>query len=96
MAEIMITSKELLDEAGELRKCNSAFKDKMSNLAASEALLKSQWEGEANEEFHKAFMEDQKFMEKFSEEIEKYCSALETIAGKYQNAERENWRTAHD
>lgn len=95
MAEIKITSSELYNAADELRQYNRLFKEKVSALATSEAALKSQWEGEANEEFHKAFTDDQRFMERFAEEIKKYCDTLDTIAGKYRGAERENWRTGH-
>ena len=39
-------------------------------------------------------MKDKAFMDKFSAEIEKYCTTLESIAAKYDAAEAANVDTA--
>ena len=94
MAQIMVTSKELRAVATTLREYNSSFKTQVSELESSEGTLKSQWQGAANEAFHSAFMKDKAFMDKFSAEIEKYCTTLESIAAKYDAAEAANVDTA--
>jgi WXG100 family type VII secretion target len=94
MAQIMVTSSELRTAASTLREYNSSFKSQVSNLESSEGTLRTQWQGEANNAFHTAFMNDKAFMDKFATEIENYCQALETIAAKYDAAEAANVETA--
>ena len=94
MAQIMVTSAELRATANNLRECNKNFRNQVAGLESSEGTLNSQWQGEANEAFHRAFMNDKTFMDKFAAEIDNYCTALETIATKYDEAERANLETA--
>lgn len=94
MAQIMVTSAELRATASNLRENNSNFRNQVASLESSEGTLNSQWQGEANEAFHRAFMNDKAFMDKFAAEIDNYCTALETIAAKYDEAERTNLETA--
>ncbi len=90
MANIKVTSMELRNAASTLREYNSNFKTQVSALESSEATLNGQWQGDANTAFHKAFMNDKSFMDKFAMEIEKYCAALETAAAKYDAKEAAN------
>ncbi len=94
MAQIMVTSGELRSTAASLRELNSSFKSQVANLESSEGTLKSQWQGEANNAFHNAFMNDKAYMDKFAAEIDRYCETLETIAAKYDAAEATNLDTA--
>ena len=94
MAQIMVTASELKSAASSSREYNSNFKNQVKELESSEMTLKSQWQGSANDAFHKAFMNDKAYMDKFAAEIEKYCQTLETIAAKYEAAEAANVDTA--
>lgn len=94
MAQILVTSAELRNAASTLREYNASFKNQVANLESSEGALKSQWQGQANDAFHTAFMNDKAFMDKFAVEIDKYCQTLETIAAKYDAAEAANTETA--
>lgn len=94
MAQIMVTSSELRSRASTLREYNSNFKQQVESLSNAEGTLGTQWQGAAKEAFHTAFMNDKAYMDQFAAEIEKYCVALETIAGKYEAAESANVDTA--
>ena len=94
MGQILVTSSELRTAAGTLRDYNANFKSQVESLVGAEGTLKTQWQGQANEAFHAAFMKDKAFMDKFAAEIENYCTALETIASKYDAAESTNVETA--
>ena len=94
MAQIMVTSAELRATANNLRECNNSFRNQVASLESSEGTLNSQWQGEAKEAFHRAFMNDKAFMDKFAAEIDNYCTTLETIAAKYDEAERANLEIA--
>lgn len=90
MVSIRVTSFELRGAASTLREYNSNFKNQAAALENAEAALNGQWQGEANTAFHKAFMDDKAFMDKFALEIERYCAALETAAAKYDAKEAAN------
>lgn len=94
MAQILVTPAELRSAASTLREYNSNFKNQVAGLESSEGTLNTQWQGSANDAFHKAFLSDKAFMDKFAVEIENYCQALETIAAKYDAAEAANVDTA--
>ncbi|MBQ9136703.1 MAG: WXG100 family type VII secretion target [Lachnospiraceae bacterium] len=94
MAQLLVTSAELRATASTLRDYNSSFKSQVENLVSSEGSLRTQWQGAANDTFHKAFMDDKGYMDRFAAEIEKYCQTLETIATNYENAENANVDTA--
>lgn len=94
MAEIRVTSGELRKKAGELRRINNDFKNKVSELVSTEQNLMGMWDGEAKEAFHKAFNDDKGQMDNFYAAIEKYCMALEENAAKYEAAEQKNLSTA--
>lgn len=90
MASIKVTSIELRGAASNLREYNGNLKSQVASLENSEATLNGQWQGDANTAFHKAFLENKVFMDKFVAEIEKYCAALETAAAKYDAKEAAN------
>ena len=90
MAQIMVTSAQLRQTAGQLRDLNGQFKNQVGELGTTEATLKAQWEGEANEKFHAAFTRDKAEMDEFSGLIDQYVVALEQIAAEYEKAEQAN------
>lgn len=94
MGLITVSSAQLKSTAAELRSLNSNFKSQVGNLEGSEGTLASMWEGQAKTAFHNAFTKDKGQMNVFYQEIEKYCTALETIAAKYDRAEDTNAETA--
>jgi len=90
MSFYQVTSGELRRRAEEMRGLNSRFKSEEENLRASEANLKTMWEGEANEVFHSAFVHDASAMDMFYDTVEQYIAALLVIAERYEIAERKN------
>ncbi|MDE6642436.1 MAG: WXG100 family type VII secretion target [Acetatifactor sp.] len=95
MASIKVTSMDLRNTASTLREYNTNFKTQVAALESSEAALSGQWQGDANTAFHKAFLNDKAFMDKFAVEIEKYCAVLETAAAKYDAQEAANVELAN-
>ncbi|WP_455713943.1 WXG100 family type VII secretion target [Anaerosporobacter sp.] len=94
MSAFQVTAKELRSKAADLKQLNAKFKTEVSGLETTEGALKSMWEGQANTAFHTAFTNDKGQMDKFYTAIEKYCEALNTIAGQYEAAESTNTETA--
>lgn len=90
MAQIRVTAAQLKNAATELRAKNVRFKSEVENMEATENSLNGMWEGEAKNAFHTAFTTDKGKMDVFSQEIEKYAQALETIAQKYEEAENQS------
>ena len=48
------------------------------------------WEGEANENFHNAFVRNAGQMEAFCQTVLRYVNVIETIADRYDAAEQRN------
>lgn len=90
MSYIYVTASRLRQCAEELRQLNERFRSGTGDLDSKEASLKSQWEGEANETFHAAFVRDRGQMDAFYDAINRYAEVLLIIAEKYEEAEREN------
>lgn len=94
MSYYQISSSDLRTKTEELSELNSKFKNQKENLAETEMALKSMWEGEANNNFHNAFLKDAGQMDAFYTAMEQYVSVLETIADRYEMAEAKNAETA--
>ncbi len=94
MALIQVTAQELRSKAGELRNLNSTFKNQVGTLESQEQALVGMWEGEARDAFNTAFNNDKAQMDNFYQLVDQYCTALETIATKYEQAEAQNTNTA--
>ena len=94
MAEIKVTSGVLKEKASRLRQLNSQFKSQVSQLVSQESTLNGQWEGEARDAFHTAFMRDRQQWDRFSQVVEEYARALDKDADNYDRAERMNRQTA--
>ena len=76
MAMIMVTASQLKNTANELRSLNGQFKTQTGTLESLEATLRSSWQGQANDAFHNAFLNDKAQLENFYQTIEKYCQAI--------------------
>lgn len=87
---IEVNSSTIRKKASELKSLNRKFMSLVSALRSQERALNSMWDGDANDAFHKAFASDEKQMETFYKEIEKYASSLESIAGEYEKVEKVN------
>lgn len=90
MSFFEISNEELKSQAEELRNLNSRFKTIKESLEQSEQTLRGMWEGEANENFHTAFLRDSGQLDAFYSTIEQYVAALTQIAERYDAAERHN------
>ena len=94
MSFFQVTAAELRKKADQLKGLNSRFKGSVDSMQATEQSLKSMWEGEANETFHKAFVSDKGKMDQFHAAIDRFIEALLIIAAKYEEAEKKNTQTA--
>ena len=90
MALIRVTASELRTKAAELRELNSQFNTQVNNLDNQEQSLMGMWEGEAKTAFDGAFKRDKTQMDNFKRLMDDYCTTLENIAIKYENAEAQN------
>ena len=94
MGAFTVTASQLRTKAGELRALNGQFKIQEGNLETQEGTLSTQWEGDAKTAFHNAFITDKTKWDQFYDLIDKYCTTLESIAQKYEEAENRNTDTA--
>lgn len=94
MALIRVTASQIRRTSEQLRNYNQSFDGQVKNLESSEGALNSMWDGQANDAFHTAFMNDKQYMNQFYQLINKYCQALDDIATQYENAEAMNTDTA--
>lgn len=94
MASFKVTSSALKSQASELSDLNERLKTEISKLESSEASLKTMWEGEANDAFHTAFMNDKGKMDEFHNLIITYIDRLNSIAARYEQTEQANTEIA--
>ncbi|MBO6142551.1 MAG: WXG100 family type VII secretion target [Lachnospira sp.] len=94
MGLIRVDSHQLKAQAEQLKQLNATFKNTTSDLEASEENLNSMWEGDANDQFHKAFKSDKTQMDNFYNAIEKYVSVLQEMVANYESVEAVNTDTA--
>ncbi len=95
MSEIIVTSSMLRSKAEELNNMNEQFRNAVSSLRDVENVLRSQFEGEASDAFHKAFSNDTIQMQNFYNAIAQYVQKLIQIADTYEKAEQANVATAN-
>lgn len=94
MGQFTVTPAELHSVSQQLKELNSSFRNQVASLESSEGSLNSQWQGQAHDAFHVAFMNDKAYMDKFAAEIDNYCNTLDAIARNYEDAEAANTETA--
>ena len=95
MAEFTVTPSELKNKATELQKLNAQLKTKIGELEQAESSLSNMWEGESHDAFSAAFKRDKVQMDNFHAAIEKYVTALNQIAARYETAESRNVSTVN-
>lgn len=96
MAFFQVNSTDLHSSSEQLIMLNQKFKTQREELISEELALKSMWEGEANESFHRAFLRDAGQMEAFMQIIDNYAHVMETIAERYDSAEAKNLSVANN
>lgn len=84
---IEVTSAQLRQRANQLEQLNNRYKGKINDLNEKEARLNGQWDGDANDVFHKTFMQNKGFLDKFSQIVDRYIAALRAAADEYDRAE---------
>lgn len=90
MALIRVSTSEVRSKIQSLRDQNTGFNNQVNQLTNEENTLNAQWEGDANDAFHKTFTESAESMNRFYQEIEKFCQTLEEICRNYDAAEETN------
>lgn len=96
MSEFSVSLKELKTKVDALRQLNAQFKSQIGELEGTEANLNGMWEGQARETFHTAFATDKVQMDNFYNAVEVYAQRLESIIGKYIQAEQTNVQIANE
>ncbi len=91
---IRVSAEQLIARANELKDLNSQFRTTVNELESTEETLRTMWEGDANDSFHRAFTSDKVQMTNFYNAIELYVYKLLDIAAKYQQAEATNAQIA--
>lgn len=94
MAKFQVTASELKAAITDLTEKNKAFKNKVSELEQAQQALRAKWKGDANEAFNTAFQQDKDKWTTFSNLIDQYIQALQTIVQTYERAEDTNTSTA--
>ena len=94
MAKFQGTTSELKAAIADLQEKNSTFKNKVSELEQAQQALKAQWQGDSNNAFNAAFANDKAQWTNFSNLIDQYIQALQTIMQAYEKAEAANTATA--
>ena len=91
MSILEVSPVQLKAKAEQLRGLNNNFKNEVTNLENIEVSLKSKWTGDANDKFHKKFVDDKAKMDSFTNLIEKYIQSMITIADLYEKTENCNY-----
>lgn len=94
MAQFKVTATTLTQQASSLNDLNGRFKTAIESLVNSEASLNGMWDGEANDAFHAAFLNDKGQMNAFYNLIIQYVEKLNSIASRYSQTENTNTQIA--
>jgi len=90
----MVNTTQLVSRESQLKSLNNQLRSEINNLKTTEAHLNTSWDGDANDAFHNAFINDVNQMENFYNLIIKYCDALHQIHRNYDKTEAINTNTA--
>ena len=94
MAQYKVTSSELKNAANSLRSYNNSIKNQLESLVNQEQALNNQWDGDANDAFHRAFTTNKAKFDKFVQAVEKFSTTLTQVAERYDQAESKNTQIA--
>ena len=90
MSFYQVDNRQLRTKKDELASLIQRFMSEKEELISKESVLRSMWEGAANESFHTRFVRDSQMMEAFVELLTRYVSVMESIADRYDLAEEKN------
>ena len=94
MAQYKVTASELKSAADSLRSYNNSIKNQLESLVNQEQALNNQWDGDANDVFHRAFTTNKAKFDKFVQAVEKFSTTLTQVAERYDQAESKNTQIA--
>ena len=89
-SSIKVTSNQLENAANELERYKKSLQAKKNDMDAKANQLAGQWEGEARDEFIRAYHSDSRQINAFIILIEQFISVLRLIANEYKIAEAKN------
>lgn len=95
-SQITVSTRELNSKAQTLQTNNQRLNTLIDQLRTQEASLCSMWEGDAKDEFDKAFRSDINQMKNFYEAIKDYVVKLNEIIKNYDEAEARNVQIAQE
>ncbi|MCR5672766.1 MAG: hypothetical protein K6F87_03505 [Lachnospiraceae bacterium] len=90
MSFYQVDSNRLRGKKDELAGLNQRFGQEKEVLCRRETLLRSMWEGEANENFHSLFIRNATQMDSFYELVNRYIEVIGNVAQRYDIAEQNN------
>lgn len=91
MANLMISTSAVRKKVGELQQKNTEFVRLVNAMTEQVKALDKMWEGgDARDVFAKNYNNSVQQFEAFAKGIEKYCAALETMAGEHDANEAAN------
>lgn len=91
---IRVTSQKLRETKEQLMQMNSELKAKAEAFTNSATALLGKWDGDTKQIEEKNFANDRIQIDNFIALINEYCTALENIAIRYDNAEGQNAQLA--
>ncbi len=86
--EFEVTFSKVKDVANDLKTKNRSLRKEIDNMKSIEKTLNGQWDGQANDNFHKAFTKDMTQFTNFCNAIDQYVTKLNEINNKYETAEK--------
>lgn len=95
-SQITVSTRELNSKAQTLQTNNQRLNTLIDQLRTQEASLCSMWEGDAKDEFDKAFRSDINQMKNFYDAIKDYVVKLNEIIKNYDEAEARNVQIAQE
>ena len=95
-SQIIVSTRELNNKSQSLQNSNTRLNQMIDQLRQQEVSLCSMWEGDAKDEFDKAFRSDIQQMKNFYEEIKNYIVKLNEIIKNYDQAEAKNVQIARE
>lgn len=96
MSQLMVTAQELRSKAAELRQRNNQVRTQLNTMISNKNSVCNMWEGEAKDNFSRAFDHDKNEINDFIQTIEQYAAALESAAEQYERTERNNVNIAQN
>ena len=91
---IRVTSQQLRETREQLLQMNSDLKGKADAFTTAANTLLGKWDGDTKQIEEKNFANDRIQIDNFIALINDYCTALENIAIRYDNAEAQNSQLA--